>query len=250
MLLTDQFVFVHMPHTGGTFVYDTIKTFFPSARELGYHLPRSLLPGEYSSLPILGTVRNPWDFYVSWYHFQKFNTGYSPSKNALFYFVSEDRKLNFSDTIRNALDLATNNDKLDALLRLLPESFDFSRRTIPNLTRHMMEQIRGTGLGLYTFRFYEMFGQTRDVFFCRVENLRNDLLEFFERIGVLNPELRSYVLGAVKKNTSDHYHYARYYTSELADLVSERDHRFIETFVYTFDSGETNMLNKHPENPR
>ena len=68
MIVTDKFVFVHLPRSGGTFVSEVIRKFFPSAHEIGYHLPRALLPREYSNLPVLGAVRNPWDFYVSWYH--------------------------------------------------------------------------------------------------------------------------------------------------------------------------------------
>src|SRR5437879_4149254 len=65
MIVTDKFVFVHLPRSGGTFVSEVIRKFFPSAHEIGYHLPRTLLPAEYSHLPVLGAVRNPWDFYVS-----------------------------------------------------------------------------------------------------------------------------------------------------------------------------------------
>jgi hypothetical protein len=36
MLVTDKFVFLHLPRAGGTFVYDVVKKFFPSAREIGY----------------------------------------------------------------------------------------------------------------------------------------------------------------------------------------------------------------------
>ena len=69
MIVTDKFVFVHLPRSGGTFVTGVIRKFFPSAHEIGHHLPRELLPREYSHLPVLGTVRNPWEFYVSLYHY-------------------------------------------------------------------------------------------------------------------------------------------------------------------------------------
>ena len=53
MLATDQFVFLHFPHAGGTFVYEIIKKFFPTAVEIGYHLPRALMPKEYATFPYL-----------------------------------------------------------------------------------------------------------------------------------------------------------------------------------------------------
>jgi len=62
MIVTDKFVFVHFPRTGGTFVTDMVMKFFPSAREIGYHLPISLLPKEYSHLPVLGQSAIPGNF--------------------------------------------------------------------------------------------------------------------------------------------------------------------------------------------
>ena len=237
MLITDKFVFLHLPRAGGTFVYEVIRNFFPSAREIGYHFPRELLPREYSHLPVLGTARNPWEFYVSWYHYHHSSDTYSPSKNVLFFCVSEDRKLDFVQTIRNVLDLGVSEEKLDFLIQSLPDNFDYQKRKIPNLTKELMRKIRGTGLGLYTFRFNQTFGQADDVFFCRVETLRSDLMAFFESIGVANDDLRRHVLGLQKKNISEHGHYSTYYTPELAELVSVRDRRVVERFGFTFEDG-------------
>ena len=236
MLVTDKFVFLHLPRAGGTFIYEVVTKFFPSAREIGYHLPRQLLPKEYSHLPVLGTVRNPWEFYVSWYYHQHSNSRYSPTKNVLFGCLSENRSLGFVQTVRNALDLGVRDDKLDSLIQSLPDSFDYHKRNIPNVTKDVMQDIRGSGLGLYTFRFNQLFGQADDVFFCRVETLRSDLISFFERIGVINDELRRYVFGLGKKNTSERNHYSRYYTTELAELVYIRDRQLVKRFGYVFEN--------------
>lgn len=236
MLVTDKFVFLHLPRAGGNFVYEVVTKFFPSAREIGYHLPRRLLPKEYSHLPVLGTVRNPWEFYVSWYHHHQPSERYSPLVNFLFWCVSEDRKLDFVETIRNALNLGVSDDKLDLLIRALPEEFDYRNRHIPNLTKDVMRKIRGTGIGLYTFRFNQLFGQADDIHFCRVNSLRSDLMLFFENIGVATDGLRSYVLDLDKKNISEHRHYSTYYTPELADLVLIRDRQLVERFGFTFEN--------------
>jgi hypothetical protein len=235
MLVTDKFVFIHLPRTGGTFVNEVIAKFFPSAREIGYHLPREALPKEYSDLPILGTVRSPWEFYVSWYHHHHTSNRYSASKNVLICSVSEDRKLGFVETIRNALNLGVNDEKLDALINALPENFDYERKHIPNVTKDVMRKIRGSGIGLYTFRFNQLFGQAADVYFCRVESLRTDLMAFFEKVGAASDALRSYVLRLDKQNISEHRHYSTYYTPELAELVSIRDRQLVERFGFTFE---------------
>ena len=127
------------------------------------------------------------------------------------------------------------DDKLDFLIQGLPENFDYQKRHIPNLTKDLMRKIRGTGLGLYTFRFNQLFGQADDVFFCRVESLRTDLMAFFEKIGAASDALRSYVLGLDKKNITERLHYSTYYTPELAELVFIRDRQLVERFGFTFE---------------
>jgi hypothetical protein len=73
------------------------------------------------------------------------------------------------------------------------------------------------------------------VFFCRLDSLREDLVAFFERIGVATRELRDYVLGLDKQNTSEHGHESTYYTTELAELVRIRDRELVERFGFTFE---------------
>jgi len=230
MIVTENFVFVHLPRSGGTFVSEVIRKFFPAAREIGYHLPRAILPKEFSQLPVLGTVRNPWEYYVSWYQHQQSNKKHGP----LFTFLTENQKLDFVETTRKELNLCV-NDKLDVLLQALPEEFNYQQRHIPNLTREVMRTIRGSGMGLYTFRFNQLFGQADDIYFCRVESLRTDLMNFFETVGVASDSLRNYVLGMDKKNISEHLHYSTYYTADLAELVSIRDRSLIERFGYAFE---------------
>ena len=228
MIATDKFVFLHLLRSGGTFVSQVIKNFFPSAHEIGYHLPRCAIPPEYAHLPILGTVRDPWEFYVSWYYHHLSGTRYLP----LFCTVSENRTLDFEQTIRNTLELGITDKHLNAIIGQLPETFDYEKRHIANVTRDMMAQIRGTGLGLYTFRFNQMFGQADEVYFCRLGSLRTDLLKFFRRIGVETPGLQNYVLGLEKQNTSDHVDYAKYYSDDLAHAVSKRDRSLIDRFGF------------------
>ena len=235
MIVTDKFVFVHLPRSGGTFVSDVIRKFFPSAHEIGYHLPRSLLPREYSHLPVLGAVRNPWEFYVSWYH----HVWPRDAGSNLVSWMSENGKLGFIGTIRNALNLGAENERLDVLLQMLPEQVDYQRRNIPNITKQAMRRVRGTGIGYYTFRFHHLFGNADDVFVCRQETLRKDLLVFFEGIDAATDELRDYVLRVEKMNIAEYRHYSTYYTPELAELVSIRDRQLIQRFGYVFEQASS-----------
>jgi len=230
MLANKQFVFVHLPRTGGTFVSEIIRKFFPSTCEVGHHLPLDLVPRKYSHLPVLGTIRNPWDFYVSLYHYLWIRDG----ESVLATWMSENRQLDFVASIRNLLNITADDARLDSLIEMLPEHVDYTKRAIPNVSKSTMRNLRGTGLAYLSLRFNEMFGQTDGVFFCRLETLTRDLISFFERIGTVNDELRDYILSQEKKNVSNHAHYSTYYTRELAELVAIRDHQLIERFGYTF----------------
>src|SRR5439155_1875865 len=102
-----------------------------------------------------------------------------------------------------------------------------------------MRRVRGTGVGYYTFRFNHLFGNADDVFVCRLETLRQDLVGFFEWIGAATDELRDYVLSSDKKNISEHLHYSTYYTPELAELVLIRDRPLVERFGYVFEQASS-----------
>ena len=235
MIVTDKFVFVHLPRSGGTFVTGVIKKFFPSAREIGHHLQRELLPGEYSHLPVLGTVRNPWEFYVSLYHY----VWPKDAASVLVSWMSENGRLGFKGSIRNLLNLGVKDERFDVLIEMLPERLDYGKRHIPSVTKDTMRIVRGTGVGYYTLRFNQMFGNADDVFFCRLETLKQDLIAFFEGIGEATDELRDYVHRSDKVNASDHLHYSTYYTPELAELVLLRDRPLIERFGYVFEQASS-----------
>jgi hypothetical protein len=153
----------------------------------------------------------------------------------LFSWLSDNGKLGFVETTRNALNLGVNNERLDVLIEMLPEHVDYHRRNIPNITKDSMRKVRGTGVGYYTFRFNQLFGKANDVFFCRLDSLRGDLVTFFDRIGVATDELCDYVLSLNKQNSSEHAHVWTYYTAELASLVRIRDSQLIERFGFTFE---------------
>lgn len=71
MLITPDFVFVHMPKTGGSFVARMLRMAYGDrATEYGdKHATCEQIPASECDKPILSVVRSPWDRYVSQYHY-------------------------------------------------------------------------------------------------------------------------------------------------------------------------------------
>jgi len=226
MIATPRFVFLHLHKSGGTFVNECLLRFVPGARQLGYHLPRKLIPLPYTALPVIGFVRSPWSYYVSWYSFQSAR----PQPNALFRLLSRGGQLDFAGTIRNMLSLGADGALLDAVVEALPGAHTNRGLNLPGAE---LAAIRGTGLGFYAFLFRYLFGEGGDLRIGRMEHLRTELLDLLASTGEPVPEpLRTHVASAAPTNTSAHAAYAGYYDRGLRELVAERDEMVIRRFGY------------------
>ncbi|HSC09596.1 MAG TPA: hypothetical protein VLC97_01365 [Rhodanobacteraceae bacterium] len=231
MIATDRFVYVHLHKSGGSFVNECLLRFFADARQLGYHLPLSLLPAPLRALPVLGFVRSPWSYYVSWYAFQS----QRPRPNALFRCVSDDGALNFRASVRNLVGLGDDHARLDRLLGLLPDRYGDAGFGL-NLPNFALAPIRSSGMGFYSFLYQYMYTSPGiEPAIGRCESLRAEFLAFLERVAApVSAELREFVETAAPRNTSAHGDWREYYDRELADFVAERDATVIERFGYEF----------------
>ena len=87
MIITDRFVYIHYPKTGGTFVSTVLARLHESHPSVfganftdtgiakkpgagGKHGTCAEIPAEHSHKPILTTTRSPYDRYVSQYKFR------------------------------------------------------------------------------------------------------------------------------------------------------------------------------------
>jgi hypothetical protein len=229
MIITSKFVFLHLHKSGGTFVNECLLKFLPDARHVGYHLPRSMIPSEAAHLPVLGFVRNPWSYYLSWYSFQR----QRPHPNFLFRILSDDGRLEFEPTLRNMLDLGAGSLRLDLLIRALPATYANSGLNLPGFA---LAPIRGTRLGFYTYLYRHLFGSgSRPVSVGRMEELREDLVPMLERVSQpVGEEMRRFIADESPRNTSEHGNYRELYSDSLRDLVARRDAEVIERHNYGF----------------
>ncbi|MET0532666.1 MAG: hypothetical protein ABW171_00435 [Steroidobacter sp.] len=229
MIVTPRFVFLHLHKSGGTFVNAGLMTHVAGARQIGYHLPRSSIPAPFAALPMLGLVRNPWSYYVSWYSFQRSR----PKPNALFHIMSDGGRLDFKATLRNLLSLGHDDALLNRVVAALPAGYSNQGLNLPGFA---LEPIRGSGLGFYSFLYRYMYGpDVEAVRLGTMERLRTELPRMLEEVGQpVDSALREYIDNAPALNSSQHGGLAEYYDSELMMLIAERDRLVIERHAYVF----------------
>lgn len=230
MIATNKFVYLHLHKSGGSFINACLLRFLPDARQLGYHLPRSMLPAELRGRPVLGFVRSPWSYYVSWYTFQS----QRPRPNALFRCLSDNGVLDFRGTIRNMLDLGSGSERLERLIRELPPHYGGGGLNLPGFA---LAPIRDSGLGFYSYLYHYLYsGEGGDLVVGRTESLRTDLLAALQRFDVpIDAALHDHIRDAPALNTSRHADWRSYYDDELAAAVAARDAPIVETYGYRFD---------------
>lgn len=235
MLTCDKFLFLHLHKSGGTFINQLMLACLPSARKIGYHLPASEIPSEFQHLPVLGTVRNPLGYYVSWYHFQ-FGLA---RRNALFDICSDGGTLGFQATIERLITLERRPDLVDRLIEAFPDHFVGSGL---NLTKSCIASITDSGQGFYSFLYTRLYRAVPDATILKVEELRPALRTYLtahyptNQHWPTNQRWREFLDHAPDMNKSEHGAIGQYYPDELLRKVAEADKMIFDTHGYTTDA--------------
>ena len=237
MIATEHFVFIHMHKTGGQTLNRLLLGVYPGAEKVGYHYPLKMLPQRHAHKPRLGFVRNPWDWYVSWYAFNS-----QPHRNnSLFRVLSDAWQLDFAATIRNLACLGGDTEIAAeyrlALQSVLPESLDGN--TGVGLSKSCIDELAASGKGYLSWQCERMLGDANDPLLNvgRFDRLREDFVTTVKRLQV--PEAAQLADGfdsGERLNASTHEHYSRYYDAALSDLVAVREAPLIERFGFEFDA--------------
>ena len=102
MIVTDKLVFIHLHRTGGRFIRRLLLKYQEDAQEIGYHFPARLIPSAFRDRPVIGFIRNPGDWYRSWYAFNR-----THAQSALYRIASKEGTLGLNETITNLLYLGS-----------------------------------------------------------------------------------------------------------------------------------------------
>lgn len=237
MIITERFVFVHMHKTGGQSLNAIIQCTIPSYQFIGYHYPQSEIPAYSSNLPIVGIVRNPWDWYISWYAFNSGPTVRSP----LFAIVSDSGRADLTTSIMNLINLGSSSSLSQAhrqqLIDVLPETLEQNNGV--GLTKNDIRNFASNSMGYYSWMFQRMLGDYTSAqhHIGRFENLQNDFLNIMDRLSVeQTPAIKHELFKQERKNTSRHSHYSHYYDKALRNLLAEKESELIQHFNYKFEA--------------
>jgi len=215
----------------------------PGAQMIQYHGHLGDLPEEFSHLPVIGFVRNPWDWYVSMFF------DYRRKKQYVYRIVSENGTHRFKETVSRFLRLGDNSDQSKSLLAQLvkaaPTVIDAeapSRRDFPGLRSEHFASYPADR-GYYSWLFQLMFEskRTHRVHIGRFENLREEVTRLLMATGTpITSEIKAYTSEAKGLNLSPRPRdYAWGYPPELERLVADRDKYLIDQFGYAFSAGDT-----------
>ncbi|MDA0707281.1 MAG: hypothetical protein O2805_11885 [Proteobacteria bacterium] len=240
MIVTDHFVYIHTSRTAGTFLNKLMLEHVPGAHMLQYHGHLRDLPAEYSHLPVIGFVRNPWDWYVSMFF------DYRRKQQYVYEVISKGGALSFHETVTRFLNLGDGSELSRTLLQQLvntaPTIIDVRtppRRRHPGLRSKNFENFPDN-CGYYSWLFKLMYASDRkhDIHIGRFENLKDEVLRLFTLTATpISAGIAGYLEESRPLNGSPRpVSYIGGYPPELEQLVAQRDKYLIEKYDYHFSA--------------
>jgi len=237
MIVTKHFVYIHTSRTAGTFLNKLIIEHVPGAEMIQYHGHLSDLPETYSHLPVIGFVRNPWDWYVSMFF------DYRGKQQYIFQIISNDGALDFEATVSQFLKLGDNSVQskrlLDRLVTAAPTVINAQwpgRRDKPGLRSELFANFP-ENVGYYSWLFQLMYESKNNqrIHIGRFENLRQEALRLFELTGTpITKGISDYLnKGEILNASARPYSYSEY-SPELAQLVADKEKYLVDRYDYDF----------------
>ena len=190
----------------------------PSSKKIvPQHDGYTTIKPQHINKPIIGVIRNPWDWYVSLYHF------HLPSKGSFMYPIVKE-----GGSFKGFLKLFLNKKKG----RIHDLNFEWlSKRDVGPYTYRVIKCFNKNGLGVDDVDNCNFSG----VDIIKMENLVPNFINSLESKNIYLPEESINKLKSKQKvNTSTHKDYRQYYDDESIELVSKKDRLIIKRFNYEF----------------
>lgn len=188
MLIYDQFVFLHVPKTAGMFLTDAFgDELGPPDATFERHSGWNEIPDWAVGRPALMYVRNPWEWYVSWYRYltESVFTAHPPDRVRRDHWV----RILFGDDFEIAGDELRAINDFATTVRKACGGLDLEHPALLELLERRDPQARlvAAGNDFYTAELLRIAGGGFDsdlLTVGRFESLFDDLERFVERNGI------------------------------------------------------------------
>ncbi len=203
-----------------------------------YHGHLRDLPERYRHLPVIGFVRNPWDWYVSMI------MDYRRKQQYVYKILSNSGELGFEATVGRFVTLGDRSEQSNRLLEKLVKAAPITinegvagRRKLPGLrSQHFADYPEN--IGYYSWLFQLMYRTENDhqVHIGRFENLAEETKRLFDLTGTpVTSGIAAYLDRSEVLNSSPRRKdFLGAYTPELEQLVRDKDQFLVDKFDYEF----------------
>lgn len=263
MITTDKLVFLQMRKTGSTHIARLLQAHVgATAGRKHARLP----DGVVETRRVIGSIRDPWSYYVSTWAFGFSGEGVYDRLTSTFYgrYVRRLRRRPWRSVQAIAAEARkpraawrgcyTDPDDVDAFRRWLRRLHQPARRFDPGELYGYSSLWRFAGL--MTYRYVRLFCRDIAPLYAgrirtwdalrafdarenlladtvRLESLADDFIAAVERAGhALSAEQRAAIREAGRSNRSRHRPVADYYDAATAALVADRERLIIEKYSY------------------
>ena len=227
LFIKNNYIYVHIPKTGGRFVEET-------CRKMNFFKPELLTRHsfvsdiDFSNFKFVSTIRNPWDWYVSDWNFWKGKLKEDYRKNKTSHFYHWKYANNFNEHLEYMLDddeirkKAERNEELK-----IGDGINSNQSSI-------FKKMHEKGCGYYTMVWKTMcFKDNKDLIdiYMKTDNLNKDFIKAFS---IENSSRQKMIEEMDRVNTTIHRPYWVYYSDKTRELVAQKEKEMIEKFNFVF----------------
>lgn len=239
MIITDEFVFLHVPKTAGSFVAKAIVQLYEATNRpfeeykvgrfalkdpnaLSKHGFRHSLPERVKHLPILISVRNPFTHYISIYRFRWWydhpNTMFKDEVMKARY--PHYPEISFAEFLEASMDWAC-SPKHDAAL--------MAKADIGRLTRDYLHYCFEDGDAMaQKLANNDSLSPLQNIHIIHTEQVNQELYDFLYKVAGHDPADLAFILDAARENVTkagktEKNHIAEFYTPALRKLLLQKE---------------------------
>jgi len=224
LIVENKFAYVHVPKTAGSYITKILQNSL-NTETIDKNNPH-IYPLEVVELvcPVLCTVRNPFDWYVSWVHYFKTTRKINPMYTA----ITNAEDIPFKEILMNLL--SDNINIPDSEFK----SYSYSKNYLSMGERiYTVTEMKSNDIGFLTWIMKESISCITEVTVMKYENFKEELPAYLENIGIPNASIITEIAETPVINKSLHDpDFMSYYDDELIELVLHKDRKIFERFGY------------------